>query len=412
MDQALTRPLPGKKVVDISELLDIFEAQEGIIEHIIGKTGNGKTYYANKRAWELLLQGNVVYTTWKMILPDIYDQRSDFETVFWKTLLFKKQFYSYNLKENWHWIDIERPDLKEYIASLTDCYVFLDEGQDIFSSHDRIDGQARRTITRTRHLRKTLIIVSQRAAAVDTNARANVSHYYKCVKYVAWFWPFRPYFKVFVTEEMDDQNLPVWEEHIPYSNGKVWRASIHTQYFLSKKIASMYNSWYLRDGIERSQQVNFEAYDLNTLEKIATMLMLVGKKKKKGLDKPSLAARQPSEWAQKLSTARNLDRSNVLESLYAEKEEVITVRDTERRTLTRIPVHFETRPIEEKEQEAKEVDYAEAKISRRKRPLPKSILNAPEHGLIPEALAKQAKRMGGVRPKALKKTVTKASEIV
>lgn len=395
MDRSLAMQLPGKKVRDISDLLDIFQAQEGLIEHIIGKTGNGKTYYATLRVWELLMQGNVVYTTWKMILPDVYDERTSFEAVFWKTIFGKKQFYSYNLKENWKWIDIDRPDLTEYIASLTDCYVFLDEGQDIFSSHDRINGEARRTITRTRHMRKTLVIVSQRAAAVDTNARANVSHYYKCEKRIAWFFPFKLHFRVLVTEEMDDQNLPVWEEHIPYSNGKVWRAPVYRQYFASKKIYDLYNSWYLRDGIEKSQEVKFEAYDLTFSDKVNTLLLLMATGKRKG--KPSYE----SPLVRELSPAKVIDKNRVVQFHYAEKEETITVRDTERRTFTRIPIHFEVRQKEA--EEGKEVAYEEKTLSRRKRAKPKSLANAPEHGLIQDALKRKASGVERVRPKALSK---------
>jgi len=309
--------LPGKKVIDISDLLDVFEAQEGIIEHIIGKTGNGKTYYATLRVWELLMQGNVVYTTWKMILPPVYDERSDFNTVFWKTVFGKKQFYSYNLLENWRWIDIDRPDLVPFIASLTDCYVFLDEGQDVFSSHDRIDKTARKAITRTRHMRKTLVIVSQRAQAVDTNARANVTYYFKCVKRVAWFWPFRPYFFVFVTEDMDDNNIPVWEEHIPYSNGKVWRAPIHRKYFASKKIYALYNSWYLREGIEKSQEVNFDAYELSFIEKLMALKIAVTKKP---LITPSKSSKEVSPGLKDLHRPNPIDTRNMVQSIYEEAE--------------------------------------------------------------------------------------------
>lgn len=361
-----TPTLPGKKVIDITDLLEIFEAQEGIIEHIIGKTGNGKTYYATLRAWELLMQGNVVYTTWKLILPDVYDQRNDFSTVFWKTVFGKKQFYSYDLRENWRWIDIERPDLKEYIASLTDCFVFLDEGQDIFSSHDRIDGQARRTITRTRHMRKTLIIVSQRAQAVDTNARANVTFYYKCVKYRAWFWPFKPYFKVFVTEDMDDNNIPVWEEHIPYSNGKVWRAPIHRRYFYSKKISNLYNSWYLRDGIEKSQEVHFDAYELSFFDKLRTMSFLM--RKKKPVFTPSREIREVSPHLKKLSPApREMTKIAVQyeheEESQARQEETIAIPGTKRRTRSRVQLNTESGQEEEKE-----IAYVEpTKRTRKKR---------------------------------------------
>jgi hypothetical protein len=383
--------LPGKKVRDISELLDIFQAQEGIIEHIIGKTGNGKTYYATLRAWELLMQGNVVYTTWKMILPDFYDERNDFQTVFWKTVFGKKQFYRYNLKENWKWINIDRPDLKEYIASLTDCFVFLDEGQDIFSSHDRIDGQARRTITRTRHMRKTLIIVSQRAQAVDTNARANVSHYYKCVKQIAWFWPFRPFFRVYTTEEMDDANIPVWEEHIPYSNGKVWRAPIYRQYFANKKIYALYNSWYLRDGIEKSQEVNFEAYELSTSDKIKTLGMLVKKgKQKKEVNRPY---KSPSPHLTALKEARQNRPDSMLELAHEEEAKDVAIRDSEREPLVNLPVNFEERK--------EEIDYAQT-IPRRERIKSISNTDAREHRPIQISVPHQAERVGSVRPKKVK----------
>lgn len=385
--------LPGKQVRDISSLLDVFQAQEGIIEHIIGKTGNGKTYYATLRAWELLMQGNVVYTTWKMILPDFYDEREDWNTVFWKTVFGKKQFYRYNLKENWRWIDIDRPDLVQYIASLTDCYVFLDEGQDIFSSHDRIDGTARRTITRTRHMRKTLIIVSQRAMAVDTNARANVSHYYKCVKRMAWFFPFKPFFFVYTTEEMDDQNLPIWEEHIPYSNGKVWRAPIYRKYFAQKKIYDLYNSWYLRDGIEKSQEVNFEAYELNFSDKVKALSIQMGKKKRvnKPLKEivPTLAA---------VSEARQKERIGVLDLDHEPEKEAVSIRDTERGALTRVQVDFEVG--KKKRGRPKKVKDETAPIPRRKRVESVPDTNAQEYGLIPKAIARKTGRVERVRSQA------------
>lgn len=396
-----TPTLPGKKVRDISELLDIFQAQEGIIEHIIGKTGNGKTYYATKRVWELLLQGNVVYTTWKMILPDVYDQRMDLETVFWKTIFGKKQFYKYDLRENWKWIDIDRPDLKEYIASLTDCYVFLDEGQDIFSSHDRIDGQARRTITRTRHMRKTLVIVSQRAQAVDTNARANVSHYYKCVKQVAWFWPFKPFFRVYTTEEMDDANIPVWEEHIPYSNGKVWRAPIHTQYFADKKIYNLYNSWYLRDGIEKSQEVNFEAYELSLREKIQTMGLLIAKNRKKRVNKPR---KEVSPALVKISTARAIDRKRMVQSKHEAKETSEVQEDSPRKDRGRVGKEHrgrgkEVRPRARRaRREDTLVSHEKAPLPRRKRNEPIAHADAQEHRIVFDIVPKQAARVVGVRP--------------
>jgi len=258
----------GKKVIDISDLVGVFEAQEGQIEQIIGKTGNGKTYEGTRRALEYLKQGYSVYTTWKMILPDFYDEREDKVKLFFRTVFFRKRFYRFDFKKNWNWIDIDRPDLVEYVASLTDCIVFLDEGQDIFDSYEGtgMSKIKRKSLTRTRHMRKTLIIISQRAQAVAVTARANVVFFFKCVKTFAWFWPFKPYFKIYRTEEMDNSNIPIWENEMTGFKADLWH-----KHFGKKEVYAAYNSWYLRAGIPNTQEVKFEAYELSTWEKIKMM---------------------------------------------------------------------------------------------------------------------------------------------
>lgn len=253
----------GKRVIDIGQLVDVFEAQEGEIQQIMGKTGNGKTYEATRRALEYLEQGFTVYTTWQLILPEVYDEREDKAKLFWKILFFQKRFYKIDVKKNWHWLDVDRPDLIQFVAGLTDCIVMLDEGQDIFDSRERIDKSSRKVLTRTRHMRKTLIIISQRAQAVEVTARANVTYFYKCVKTWAWFWPFKTYFKVYRTEEMDQMNFPIWEAPMDDWEAPIWRS-----HFASDKVYNSYNSWYLRAGIPRSQEITFEAYDLSIWEKV------------------------------------------------------------------------------------------------------------------------------------------------
>lgn len=255
----------GKQVRDISQLVDVFQAQEGLIIQIIGKTGNGKTYEATRQAFNLLKQGKVVYTTWHLILPEYYDERQDKWKVFVNLITFNKNFYKFNFKENWKHLNIDRPDLIEFVANLTDCYVFLDEGQDIFDSYEGrgMSQTKRKSLTRTRHLRKTLIIISQRAQAVAVTARANVTWFYKCVKTWVWYMPWRNYFKVYMTEEMDEGNNPIWEKPM-----EDWKAGIYHQGFEDKTVYSLYNSWYLREGIVPSQDVRFEAYTLNIIDKI------------------------------------------------------------------------------------------------------------------------------------------------
>lgn len=262
----------GSKVIDISELVDVFEAQEGEIQQIIGKTGNGKTYEGTRRALEYLERGFVVYTTWRLILPDYYDQRNHMGRILLNIFLFKKRFYVFDLKKNWHFIDIDREDLVEFIAGLTDCIVFLDEGQDIFDSYEGrgMSQLKRKSLTRTRHMRKTLIIISQRAQAVAVTARANVVWFYKCVKTWAWFFPFIPYFKIYRTEEMDTNNFPIWEDHL---NG--WKAKVWESHFAKQRIFDAFNSWYLRDGQLKTQEIYFRAYDLTLAQKIDALLIKI-----------------------------------------------------------------------------------------------------------------------------------------
>lgn len=328
----------GKKVVDISELLDVFEAQEGEVQQIIGKTGNGKTYEGTRRALDYLRRGFVVYTTWHLILPDVYDQRENKEHVFFNTILGRKRFYSFPLKENWHYLDIDRPDLIEHVSSLTDCIVFMDEGQDVFDARGGMDRPARKAITRTRHMRKTLIIISQRAQAVDVTARANVTYFYKCVKTWAWFWPFKTYFKVYRTEEMDDQNYPVWEERLP--DGEMWKAPVWHSHFAKNEVYDAYNSWYLRDGIARSQEVYFEAYDLTFGEKIAA---LFAKKPKKPLDTPP---KEVSEHLRKLSTAVDKPKRMRKIKVQYEHEEERKEQGAEKPILVHARVRRTVRPKE------------------------------------------------------------------
>lgn len=266
----------GKKVIDISPLVDIFEAQEGTIEHIIGKIGNGKTYEGTRRALEYLRKGYVVYTTWYLNLPEKFDERKDLATLFFNTILFRKRFFVFDYKKNWKHLDIDREDIVDFVGSLTDCVVMLDEGQDIFDSYEGrgMSKEKRKTITRTRHLNKTLIIVSQRAQAVAVTARANVSWFYKCVKTRAWFFPFKNYFKVYRTEEMDNQNFPIWEEPSTGFRAELWRS-----HFAKNYIYQAYNSYYLRKGVKKSQTVKFEAYDLNIFDRIYMLLRSILTKK-------------------------------------------------------------------------------------------------------------------------------------
>lgn len=298
--------LAGKQVIDISGLLSAFEAQEGEVQQIIGKTGMGKTYEGTRRALNYLYSGYTVYTTWRLNLPEYYDEREDVLKLIWKTITFKKNFYRFNLKENWHYVDLKEYEvdgivdteaLARFLATRTDCIFMLDEGQDVFDSAKKSGQIARQSITRTRHMHKTLIIISQRAHTVDVNARANVTYFYQCVKIKFPFLP--PIFRVYRTDDIDDHsNYPIWVRHD--SQGKiVWRAPKWHSAFAKQKIYDAYDSWFMRQNMIRSQDLSLNAYTLNTGDKFYNLFRLVFKKREKPL---KINAKKPIPLSPKLST--------------------------------------------------------------------------------------------------------------
>jgi len=298
--------IEGKKVIDIDRLVGVFEAQEGEIQSYTGGIGQGKTYGATRRAIRDLQRGKVVWTNWHMILDDFNgDQRRDFGRAIINLLLFRKTFYNIDIKKNWHYFDMEEQNtwvigeryydnLIDFVSTLTDCTVYLDEGQDIFDSYEgtNMSKKKRKSITRTRHLNKTLVVISQRPQAIAVTARANVNTFYKHIR--SRFSLFgTPRFKLYATEEIDAQNMPIFD----LENDK----PIET-YFASKKIFNAYNSKYLRKGLPISQQVFFEAYDFSFFQRILHFLSFfhllstpfahMGKRRSRSKNKQSLGVKE------------------------------------------------------------------------------------------------------------------------
>jgi hypothetical protein len=130
-------------------------------------------------------------------------------------------------------------------------------------------------------MHKTLIVISQRAQAVDVTARGNVEKFYKCEKKYFPFLP--PFFKVYYTEDIDDgNNYPIWVRH--NATGKeVWKAPVWHSGFARKYIYDLYDSWYMRKSMIRSQNLHLEAYELRTYDKIMALLGFIFRKKSKKL---------------------------------------------------------------------------------------------------------------------------------
>ena len=89
----------------------------------------------------------------------------------------------------------------------------------------------------------------------QVSARGNVNRFYKCVKLATLFG--RPRFARYEFQEMTGETVDETKE--PISEKRYWGNS---------EVFSAYNTDYLAEGIEKSQQVFFEAFDLTFGDKV------------------------------------------------------------------------------------------------------------------------------------------------
>jgi len=263
----------GKKVENI---INIFEPDEGSIDLIYGRIGSGKTAEATRQIIEELAEGKSVYCNWRIDLSDfVFDDRQKLGRSILNFILFHKRYYKFN-HENLHYIDTDNVDT-EYLSNLTDCSVYIDEGQWIFDSYEgtKFGKAKRKLILHTRHLNRKLIIVTQRPTAIQVSARSNVNRFFRCTKILQW-----PLLILKVEEFQDMAGETVDETAKPVHT--VWK-------IVSKKILNAYNTKYLRGGVPRSQQVYYEAYDLNFRERFALVWrnLFSFLKKRKQISQPS-----------------------------------------------------------------------------------------------------------------------------
>lgn len=242
------------------ELLDLFPAHEGEITQRYGRIGQGKTYGATVDVLDELRRGHVVYVNWKFNFNGI-DQRKDFLFVIGSLLFpWRKRFYNFP-KENLKFIAVDEHFIDNF-EKLTDCSVYLDEGHVVFDSYEmaKMSMQKRVAVLHTRHFDRSINIISQRPTAVHRMMRANVNRFYKYEKLIG-----KPFILFRRTEyqDMEDENV---DETQPMSV---------KLYIGRRKIYSMYNSKYLRGNTPKSQEVQFEAYDIPYYKRIIYLLRLI-----------------------------------------------------------------------------------------------------------------------------------------
>jgi len=266
-------------------LLDLFEPDEGSVNFYYGRIGNGKTYSATADILDYLSQGRVVYANWKIDFSG-FDERKSFWHVFYKTLFLRKRFFRFP-KENLHYFSPDDVDVA-FLGKLTDCEVFVDEGQWIFDSYKGTDFsvEKRKLILHTRHFNRSLNIISQRTQALHVTARGQVNRFFKCEKKLQW-----PLLVFKRTEFQDMKENDVDEEAEPIST---------KTYIANKKVLNAYNSKYMRGGIEKSQEVYFEAFDFSFIGRMKLLLSFARfPSLRKGTRKKSLGVKSSSATIKK-----------------------------------------------------------------------------------------------------------------
>jgi hypothetical protein len=250
-------------------LLDLFEPDEGSVNFYYGRIGNGKTYSATADILDLLKKGRVVYCNWHIDFNG-FDQRRSKIHAFFHFLFFRRIFY-YFPKENLHYFSPDNVDIK-FLGKLTDCEIFIDEGQWIFDSYKGTDFsvEKRKLILHTRHFNRSLNIISQRTQALHVTARGQVNRFFKCEKKMTW-----PLLVFKRTEFQDMKENDVDEEAEPIS--------VKT-YIAKKEVLDAYNSKYMRAGVLNSQEIYFEAYNISFFGRLKLLFSFF---KKQGLSPAS-----------------------------------------------------------------------------------------------------------------------------
>lgn len=241
------------------ELRGYFQAPEGGINLYYGRIGNGKTYNATSDIFALLAMGRVVYCNWHIDFQG-FDERDSLVHVFFKWVGWRRYYFVFP-KDNLHYFSPdELDDPIAFLSDLTDCDVFIDEGQWIFDSYEgtKFSKAKRRLILHTRHYNRSLNIITQRTQAIQVSARGQVNRFYKCEKRSEW-----PFLIFKRTEYSDMSDNDVDESEASIVSKKT--------YFARKKIMMAYDTHALRDK-DASQEVQFRAYSYNFFARTKLLL--------------------------------------------------------------------------------------------------------------------------------------------
>jgi len=260
-------PETGETELIEVDMFDILPPQDGGMHQYYGRIGEGKTYAATADAIEDLNNGNIVYTSWRLLWKG-FDERD-----FWYyRLLYKlglKKFFWKFPKGNWHFFDMQAADALEKLGKLSDCIIYLDEGHLLLDSYlaTKMERQDRATILHTRHFDRTINVISQRPTAIHVVVRANVNRFFKLEKVTdmrIFKWRLVRFRKTeFQDTGADDKpdETRTTDEH--GREGDYKNAVSSRFYFSRKSVRDAYDTKYLRGGMGHSQDQLAERINLD-----------------------------------------------------------------------------------------------------------------------------------------------------
>lgn len=289
------------------ELLDVFPASEGAICQYYGRIGSGKTYAATSDILDLLRRGKVVYANWK-IKYDGYDERKSLPHLLLSIFFPWKKIFYFFPKENLKYFEFSDKwaqdngykDFMEWFSSITDAYIFGDEGHVMFDSYAgiKMSIEKRAAILHTRHFNRSINIISQRPTAIHVSMRANVNVFYRC----------QCLFKLgsivrFKRTEFQDLGAG---ESVDEDPEKV----IDTKYYWgSKRVFNAYDTKYLRGETKPSQVTLLHAYNVGFFSKIRLLGRYFTGNIKKDSKESVFEPKNSDEVIHKLSTIpKNVNR--------------------------------------------------------------------------------------------------------
>lgn len=240
---------------------------EGTIDLVYGRIGNGKTSLGTRNIIQDLKAGQIVYANWN-VKWDGYDQRTmiGYRILGWLGL--KRHFYVFP-KENFHfWNFIEGTidgkrcfPFVEQLGQLTDCKIHLDEGHIPFDSYEatKMDERKRSAVFGMRHFDRSLVIYTQRAMSVHTNLRGNTNRFFKCEKSLDFTILGKRFIRFIVTEFQDVTSSGVPDEKRlrdkdGNETGPYALAVRSWAYWGTKKHFKLFDSKYLRNNLKASQE--------------------------------------------------------------------------------------------------------------------------------------------------------------